>query len=246
MVIAWSIYRMSKIYFGSKISLPISNWTRPIQTKNLKIWDFNNHPSQILFFYIYIMSKERLLAYTDAVLAIVITIMVLEFKIPHSADRHILWEMRFIFLSYLLSFVYLTIYRNNHHHMFHAIHHVNSGVLWANSGLLFFLSLVPFASGWMAENHFASSTVIVYGCILLCSAISYYIITQLLIKQEGKDSMFAHLIDKDRKWKISLILYIIGTLSAIWYGTIWLVAFAIVAIMRLIPDQRMERVVKWK
>lgn len=126
------------------------------------------------------MSKERLLAYTDAVIAIIITIMVLEFKIPHSSDRAALFELRSVFLAYALSFAYLTIYRNNHHHMFQVIHKISSSTLRANSVLLFCLSLVPFATGRMAENHFADTTVILYGIILLASAVSYFVIVQTL------------------------------------------------------------------
>lgn len=126
------------------------------------------------------MTKERLLAYTDAVLAIIITIMVLEFKVPHSSDRQGLYELRYVFVAYLLSFAYLTIYRNNHHHMFQVISKISSSTLWTNNLLLFCLSLVPFSSAWMAENHFEANTVILYGILLLASAVAYFALVQSL------------------------------------------------------------------
>lgn len=130
------------------------------------------------------MTKERLLAYTDAVIAIIITIMVLEFKAPHSASWQALYELRHMFLAYVLSFAYLTIYWNNHHHTFHNVHKVSSGVLWSNSILLFFLSLIPFATAWMAENHFEINTVVAYGVLLLLCALSYMLIIHKLKKLE--------------------------------------------------------------
>ena len=130
------------------------------------------------------MSKERLLAYTDAVIAIIITIMVLEFKIPHEATRSALFEQHNEFLAYILSFAYLSIYRNNHHHMFQAIHKISSFTLWANNLLLLCLSLIPFASAWMAENHFATNTVIYYGILLLLSAVCYTLIIHTLKSSE--------------------------------------------------------------
>ena len=155
-----------------------------------------------------------LLAYTDAVIAIIITIMVLEFKIPHSSDRSTLYEMRHIILSYILSFVYLSIYWNNHHHMFQVIHKIEWNTLWLNSILLFFLSLVPFFSWWMSENHFHTNTVVVYGIILLCCALSYTLIVNSLKISEWKDSTFTKAIDKDHKGKISVVLYIVWIVTS--------------------------------
>jgi uncharacterized membrane protein len=187
------------------------------------------------------MLKERLLAYTDAVIAIIITIMVLELKPPHEATRHVLYDMRHIFLAYVLSFMYLTIYRHNHHHMFQPIKKITSATLRWNSLLLFALSLVPFSTAWMAENHFASLTVILYGIILLASAAWYYYVSLTLKASEWPDSAFAKALNKDRKWKTSLLLYILGTIASFRYPMIWLVIFFGVALMWLIPDKRMEK-----
>lgn len=188
------------------------------------------------------MSKERLLAYTDAVLAIIVTIMVLEFKVPHSTDRHALYELRYVFLAYLLSFSYITIYRNNHHHMFQAISRISSSTLWINSLLLFCLSLIPFSSAWMSENYFAKNTVIVYGVLLLWAAIFYSLIVQSLKANEWYHSKFSKAIDKDRKGKWSIIAYIIGILLTYYISpTIGLMCFYAVALVRIIPDKRMEK-----
>lgn len=184
------------------------------------------------------MQKERLLAYTDAVIAIIITIMV---KPPHEATWQVLYDMRHVFMSYVLSFMYLTIYWHNHHHMFQPIRKISSKTLWWNSLLLFALSLVPFTTAWMSENHFASITVVVYGIILLGSAAWYYYVSLTLKASEWKDSSFSKALDKDRKWKISLLVYMIGTMLSMWYPMLGLLLFAWVALMRFIPDKRMEK-----
>lgn len=187
------------------------------------------------------MSKERLLAYTDAVIAIIITIMVLEMKTPHWSSWKTLYEMRHIFIAYVLSFMYLTIYWHNHHHMFQPIRKVTGKTLWGNSIMLFALSLVPFATSWMAENHFETNTVVLYGIILLLAAASYYHLSNTLRASEGEQSAFAKALDKDRKGKTSLWLYIIGTGISLWYPIMWLIIFGIVAIMWFIPDRRMGK-----
>ncbi len=189
------------------------------------------------------MSKERLLAYTDAVIAIIITIMVLEMKTPHGSSWHILYEMRHIFIAYVLSFVYLTIYWHNHHHMFQPIRKITGKTLWGNSIMLFALSLVPFATSWMAENHFDTNTVVLYGIVLLLAAASYYHLSNTLRANEGENSAFAKALDKDRKGKASLLLYIIGTASSFIYPMIGLIIFGIVALMWFIPDRRMEKAI---
>jgi len=154
------------------------------------------------------MTKGRLEAFTDGVIAVIITIMVLELKVPHDADPKALAPLVPVFLSYVLSFVFVGIYWNNHHHMFHAVHHVNGATLWANLHLLFWLSLVPFVTGWMDENHFAAVTVAAYGIVLLGAACAYTILTLVLLASHGKDSPLAKALGKDFKGKISLALYV--------------------------------------
>ncbi len=190
------------------------------------------------------MTKERLLAYTDAVIAIIITIMVLEFRPPHTSDWYGLYDMRHMFVAYILSFAYLTIYWNNHHNTFHNIHKIWSGVLWSNSILLFFLSLIPFTTAWMAENHFEKNTVVAYGVLLLLCALSYMVIIHILKKIEWPHSAFTKAIDKDMKGKISVVLYTLWTLASFWFPIIGLTAFTIVALMWFIPDTRMEKIFK--
>ncbi|AKH32445.1 hypothetical protein XF24_00080 [candidate division SR1 bacterium Aalborg_AAW-1] len=190
------------------------------------------------------MSKERLGAYTDAVIAIIITIMVLEMEPPTSSSRQALYEMRHIVLGYILSFIYLTIYWNNHHHMFQTIKKVTGTTLRANSILLFVLSLVPFSTAWMAENHFETNTVVVYGIILLAAAFAYYNLSNTLKASEGEHSAFAKAINKDWKGKASLLLYALGTGLSFIHPNIGLVIFAIVALIRFIPDKRMEKAIE--
>lgn len=190
------------------------------------------------------MTKGRLEAFTDGVLAIIITIMVLELKVPHGENFEDLKPLLPVFLSYILSFIYLAIYWNNHHHMMQTVRHVTGKILWANMHLLFWLSLVPFVTGWMGENHFSSATVILYGVILLGAAIAYWILQNIIIKEHGKESLLARALGNDFKGKISPILYIIGILGALL--NVWISGFTyiLVAIMWLIPDTRIEKALK--
>lgn len=187
------------------------------------------------------MTKGRLEAFSDAVLAIVITIMVLEMKVPHGIDFHSLEPLIPVFVSYVLSFLYLAIYWNNHHHMLHTFRQVNGRILWANMHLLFWLSLIPFVTGWMGENNFATIPVALYGGVLLMAAIAYFILQTQILKLHGKDSLLAKAIGKDLKGKSSIVLYILA-IAGSWVSP-W-IAGAIyfgVALMWLIPDKRIER-----
>lgn len=188
------------------------------------------------------MNKGRMEAFSDGVLAIIITIMVLEIKVPHGAEFSDLTPLIPIFLSYILSFIYLGIYWNNHHHMMHTVKKVSGGILWANLHLLFWLSLVPFVTGWMGENHFAQNPTALYGFIMLMSAIAYFILQSQIIKSNGKDSVLAKAIGKDIKGKLSPVLYIIG-IGFAWIST-WVsgAMFVAVALMWLIPDKRIEKI----
>jgi uncharacterized membrane protein len=188
------------------------------------------------------MGKGRLEAFSDGVLAIIITIMVLELKVPHSADVAALQPLIPVFLSYLLSFVYLGIYWNNHHHMLHATQQVGGGILWANLHLLFWLSLVPFTTGWMGENHFAPVPTALYGVVLLMAAIAYWILQRTIMAKQGRDSLLAVAVGTDLKGKISPILYAIAIPSAFVHQWIAGGLYVFVALMWLVPDRRIERV----
>ncbi len=188
-----------------------------------------------------IMGTSRLEAFSDGVLAIIITIMVLELKIPRGADLNALFPLIPVFLSYILSFVYLGIYWNNHHHMLHVTREVNGGILWANLHLLFWLSLTPFVTGWMGENHFAAAPTALYGAVLLMAAIAYWILQQTIIKAHGKDSLLAVAIGTDFKGKISPVLYAVAIPSAYFYQWIAGGIYVLVALIWLIPDRRIER-----
>jgi uncharacterized membrane protein len=187
------------------------------------------------------MTKNRLEAFSDGVIAIIITIMVLELKVPHDPTWHALQQLFPIFLSYLLSFVYVAIYWNNHHHLLHAAHKIDAAVLWANMHLLFWLSLIPFVTGWMGENHFESLPVALYGFVLLMCAVSYYILSRVLVRLHGQDSHLAKAMGSDTKGRISLALYIIGLASAYWLPWLGGIIYIAVAIMWLIPDRRITR-----
>jgi len=189
------------------------------------------------------MNKGRLEAFSDGVLAIIITIMVLELKIPHVPDFAGLKPLLPVFISYVISFVYLGIYWNNHHHLLQSIKKISGKVLWANLHLLFWLSLVPFATGWMGENHFAPATVALYGSILLMAAIAYWILAHLLIKHHGKDSLLAHALGNDFKGKISIVIYLIAIPCAFFNQWISAGLFIFVALMWLVPDTRIEKAV---
>ena len=187
------------------------------------------------------MGKTRLEAFSDGVLAIIITIMVLEMKVPHGEGVETLVPLIPIFLSYVLSFVYLGIYWNNHHHMLHATQTVTGPMLWANLHLLFWLSLVPFATGWMGENHFASAPSALYGVVMLMAGIAYFILQQLIIASQGPDSILKKAIGGDWKGKLSPALYAIAIPMAFWWEWISLGIYVAVALIWLIPDRRIEK-----
>lgn len=189
------------------------------------------------------MSKSRMEAFSDGVLAVIITIMVLEMKSPRGVTLAALAPVLPVFLSYVLSFVYLGIYWNNHHHLLHATQRVNGATLWANLHLLFWLSLVPFTTAWMGENHFAAWPVAVYGIVLLLAGVAYFVLTKALIKLHGRSSTLAISIGQDRKGKISIALYFIAIPLAFVQPWIAGACYVIVAIMWLIPDPRIERMV---
>ncbi|TAH44391.1 MAG: DUF1211 domain-containing protein [Bacteroidetes bacterium] len=189
------------------------------------------------------MNKGRLEAFSDGVLAIIITIMVLEMKVPHDATFEELKPLFPVFISYLLSFIYLGIYWNNHHHLLHSIKKVSGGVLWANLHLLFWLSLVPFVTGWMGENHFAPATIALYGFVLLMSAIAYWILAHSLINYHGKESLLAKALGSDVKGKISIVIYLIAIPVSFMNQWISGALFILVALMWLIPDSRIEKAI---
>jgi uncharacterized membrane protein len=188
------------------------------------------------------MKKNRLEAFSDGVLAIIITIMVLELKVPHSAGIEALAQLFPVFLSYVLSFVYLGIYWNNHHHMLHASRKVTGSILWANLHLLFWLSLVPFATAWMGENQFAAAPSAIYGAVLLMAAIAYWILQQLIIASQGRDSLLKKAIGEDWKGKLSPVLYAVAIGMAFWAQWVSIGLYVLVALIWLVPDRRIERV----
>lgn len=189
------------------------------------------------------MSKQRLEAFSDGVFAIILTIMVLELKVPHGTDVAALRPLIPIFLSYVLSFVNVGIYWNNHHHMLHATHTVSGGVLWANLFLLFWLSLMPFTTGWMGENHFAAAPVALYGVVLLMAGIAYWILQQSILAREGSESVLASALGSDIKGKLSVLLYVIAVPIAFVASWISGALYVTVALMWLIPDRRIERAI---
>ena len=188
------------------------------------------------------MGKSRLEAYSDGVLAIIITIMVLELQAPHEASLDALRPLWGAFLSYVLSFIYLGIYWNNHHHMLHTVHQVTGGILWANLHLLFWLSLVPFVTGWMGETHFAPLPTAVYGMVLLMAAIAYWLLQRLIIREQGVNSLLRRAIGGDWKGKLSPVLYAIAIVSALAAPYVAGAIYAMVAAIWLVPDRRIERV----
>ena len=187
------------------------------------------------------MGKSRLEAFSDGVLAIIITIMVLELKVPHGADAAALAPLLPVFLSYVLSFVYLGIYWNNHHHMLHTVQHVRGGVLWANLHLLFWLSLLPFATGWMGENHFTPLPSALYGFVLLMAAIAYWWLQTLIIREHGRDSLLQRAVGTDWKGRTSPALYAAGIGLSFVATKVALAIYVLVALMWLVPDRRIER-----
>lgn len=182
------------------------------------------------------MGTNRLEAFSDGVMAIIITIMVLELKVPHGSEPEALWPLIPVLLTYVLSFVYIGIYWNNHHHMMHASRTVTGAVLWANLHLLFWLSLVPFVTGWMGENHFTTAPAALYGMVLFMAAVAYWILQQVIIAAQGKDSLLKKAIGSDWKGKLSPMLYA----AAFWWPALSLAIYVLVALMWLIPDRRIE------
>ena len=190
------------------------------------------------------MNRTRLEAFSDGVLAIIITIMVLEIKVPHGADFAALKPLIPVVISYILSFIYIGIYWNNHHHMMHTVKHVSGGILWANLHLLFWLSLVPFTTGWIGENHFAPIPMAVYGIVLLMAAIAYFILQTTIIRAQGEHSLLARAIGNDIKGKMSPILYTLAIASN--FVSQWISGglYVLVALIWLIPDRRIEIILK--
>jgi len=187
------------------------------------------------------VTKNRLEAFSDGVIAIIITIMVLELKVPHVGDLSALKPLIPVLLSYLLSFIFLGIYWSNHHHMLHAVHNVSGGVLWANLHLLFWLSLTPFVTAWMGENHAAPWPVACYGIVLLCSAIAYFILVRSLLAVHEADSPLARAIGKDFKGTISMVIYAAALPLAFVHPRIAIALYVLVAVMWIVPDPRIER-----
>ena len=192
------------------------------------------------------MNKTRLEAFSDGVIAIIITIMVLELKVPHGASVDTLQPLLPVFLSYVLSFIYVAIYWNNHHHMLHTLHKVTGPILWANLHLLFWLSLIPFTTGWMGENHFEELPTALYGVVLLMAAIAYFILQATIIASQGKDSLLRRAVSSDWKGKLSPVLYLAAIFAA--FASHWTskAIYVLVALMWLVPDRRIERVLLQK
>lgn len=187
------------------------------------------------------MGKSRLEAFSDGVLAIIITIMVLELKVPHGDSLATLAPLAPVFMSYVLSFLYVGIYWNNHHHMLHTINRVTGGVLWANLHLLFWLSLFPFVTGWMGENHFAALPTALYGGVLLAAAIAYWILQQTIIAAQGPQSPLRAAIGNDWKGKLSPVVYVLGIVATFLWPWVAQALYVLVALVWLVPDRRIEK-----
>jgi TMEM175 potassium channel family protein len=188
------------------------------------------------------VGKGRFEAFSDGVLAIIITIMVLELKVPHGADWHALQPLVSVFLSYVLSFVYIGIYWNNHHHMLHATTRVSGAAMWANLHLLFWLSLVPFVTGWMGENHYEALPTSAYGVVLLMAAVAYTILQTTLMRQRDHNAALAQAIQRDAKGKLSMVLYLAAIPLAFVSTRSSIALYVTVALIWLVPDKRIERV----
>lgn len=186
------------------------------------------------------MGKGRLEAFSDGVIAIIITIMVLELKVPHGTGLDTLLPLAPVLLGYVLSFVYVGIYWNNHHHMMHAVSKVNGGVLWANLHLLFWLSLIPFVTGWMGENHFAALPCAIYGVVLTMSALAYLLLEHVLVTLHGPNSPLAQAVGKERKSWGSIVLYVLGIAAAALHPWLSVGLYVLVALWWFIPDRRIE------
>lgn len=187
------------------------------------------------------MSKGRLEAFSDGVIAIIITIMVLELKVPHDSGWAALQPLIPTFLSYILSFVYVGIYWNNHHHLFQIVQHINGRVLWANLHLLFWLSLLPFVTGWLGENNFTLVPVVLYGVVLLCAAIAYFILTRTLLVLHSRDSALAIAIGRDFKGKVSLAIYLVAVPLSFANSFLACGLYTVVALLWFLPDRRIEK-----
>lgn len=190
------------------------------------------------------MNRTRLEAFSDGVLAIIITIMVLEIKVPHGSDFEALKPLIPIVVSYILSFIYIGIYWNNHHHLMHTVKSVTGGILWANLHLLFWLSLVPFTTGWIGENHFAPIPMAVYGFVLLMAAVAFYVLQTLIVRSQGEHSLLAKAIGSDLKGKMSLVIYLLAIGSNFVSQWISGSLYILVALIWLIPDKRIEIILK--
>ena len=188
------------------------------------------------------MKTNRLEAFSDGVIAILITIMVLELKVPQDGSIQALWPLIPIFLSYVLSFVYLGIYWNNHHHLMYTCRVVTGPILWANLHLLFWLSMIPFTTGWMGENHFDTAPSALYGLVLLMASIAYYILQLQIIKSQGSDSLLKKAVGKDWKGKLSPVIYFTAIILAFWSQWISNSLYVLVALIWLVPDRRIENV----
>lgn len=190
------------------------------------------------------MGKSRLEAFSDGVIAIILTIMVLELKAPRGESLEVLLPLLPGFFSYVLSFIFIGIYWNNHHHLLHTVQHIRGGVLWANLHLLFWLSLVPIATAWMGENYFTPAPVAVYGFILMMAGVAYYILARLLLQAEGPDSLLAKAIGSDFKGKISVVIYAVAIPLAFVKAWLGYSLYILVAVMWLVPDKRIENLTR--
>ena len=188
------------------------------------------------------MGKNRLEAFSDGVIAVIITIMVLELKVPHGESLDALVSVLPVCVVYVLSFIYIGIYWNNHHHMLHACERVNGPILWANLHLLFWLSLLPFATAWMGENHFAATPAALYGCVLLAAGTAYTILQQAIIRSQGPDSLLKSAVGRDRKGKLSVVAYVAAIVAAVFFSRwVALGLYILVAALWFVPDRRIER-----
>src|SRR6266568_8840148 len=190
------------------------------------------------------MTKGRLEAFSDGVIAIIITIMVLEMKVPHGGGLEDLRPLLAVFLSYVLSFLYVGIYWNNHHHMLHAATTVTGAMLWANLHLLFWLSLFPFATGWMGENHFAAAPTALYGLVLFMAGTAYWLLQQCIIAEEGPESVLKKAVGRDWKGKLSPVLYLVAIAATWWSPYVAQGIYTVVALLWLVPDRRIEHTLK--
>ena len=189
------------------------------------------------------MGRDRLTAFSDGVIAVIITIMVLELKVPHGADWNALRGLVPIFLSYVLSFAYVAIYWNNHHHLLHTVTRVSGPILWANNHLLFWISLIPFTTGWMSENHFAPLPTAVYGVSLLMPGLAWLLLQKAITRKHGRESVLAKALGRDLKGKISGVLYVAAIMLAFVSPWISLAIYALVALIWLMPDRRIEHAI---